>query len=93
MVTYYWIGDEDLAIVSHTEFGNIAVISKHSVGDKVCEWAKRLVRALNDSERLRKALEFYADVSKYPAPFTGGMGELWSDCGQVAREALNDETF
>lgn len=84
-MTYYWIGDEDLVIVKHDEFGKIAVISKHSVGDKVCEWAERLARALNHS-----ALEFYADVSKYPAPLTGGMGELWSDCGQVARDALGD---
>ena len=38
---------------------------------------------------LRKALEFYADVSKYPAPLTGGMGDLWADCGQIARAALN----
>lgn len=37
---------------------------------------------------LRKALEFYADVSKYPAPMTGGMGDLWADCGQIARTAL-----
>jgi septal ring factor EnvC (AmiA/AmiB activator) len=37
---------------------------------------------------LRKALEFYADVSKYPAPLTGGMGDLWADCGQIARTAL-----
>lgn len=36
----------------------------------------------------RKALEFYADVHKYPAPFTGGMGDLWSDCGAIARAAL-----
>ena len=35
-----------------------------------------------------EALEFYADISKYPAPFTGGMGALWSDCGQIARAAL-----
>lgn len=38
--------------------------------------------------RMREALKFYADISKYPAPLTGGMGELWSDCGQVARSAL-----
>lgn len=37
---------------------------------------------------LRKALEFYADVSKYPAPLTGGMGDLWADCGRIARAAL-----
>lgn len=42
-----------------------------------------------ENEALRKALEFYADVSKYPAPLTGGMGDLWADCGQIARAALN----
>ena len=41
-----------------------------------------------ENEALRKALEFYADVSKYPAPLTGGMGDLWADCGQIARTAL-----
>ena len=39
-------------------------------------------------EELTKALEFYADVSKYHAPLTGGMGDLWADCGQIARAAL-----
>jgi hypothetical protein len=37
------------------------------------------------AEALRKALEFYADVSKYPAPLTG---DLWADCGQIAHAAL-----
>ena len=45
-----------------------------------------------ENEKLREALEFYADTSKYPAPLTGGMGDLWSDCGQIARAALNVET-
>lgn len=40
-------------------------------------------------KRLREALEFYADTSKYPAPFTGGLGELYYDCGQIARSALS----
>ena len=40
----------------------------------------------------RKALEFYADVHKYPAPLTSGMGDLWSDCGETAKKALA-ETF
>ncbi|MBB6262113.1 hypothetical protein FHS77_002681 [Paenochrobactrum gallinarii] len=40
-------------------------------------------------ERYREALEFYADIRKYPAPLTGGMGDLWSDCGEVARAALS----
>lgn len=42
-----------------------------------------------EAAALRKALEFYADVSKYPAPLTGGMGDLWADCGQIARAALD----
>lgn len=42
-------------------------------------------------DEMRKALEFYADVHKYPAPLTGGMGELWSDCGKIARKALGLE--
>lgn len=45
---------------------------------------------LAEIKHLRKALEFYADISKYPAPFTGGMGDLWSDCGQIARAALSE---
>ena len=44
--------------------------------------------ALDEVARLREALTFYADVSDYHAPLTGGMGKLWLDCGQVAREAL-----
>lgn len=39
---------------------------------------------------LREALEFYADVSKYPSPLTGGMGDLWADCGEIARAALKE---
>lgn len=42
-----------------------------------------------ECEGLRAALEFYADISKYPAPFTGGFGELYFDCGQIARAALS----
>lgn len=38
----------------------------------------------------KEALRFYEDVSKYPAPLTGGMGDLWSDCGAIARAALSD---
>ena len=38
---------------------------------------------------LAEALRFYSDVSKYPAPLTGGMGALWLDCGGIARAALN----
>src|SRR5690349_6909465 len=45
-------------------------------------------RLLVDNVRKNEALKFYADVNKYPAPLTGGMGALWKDCGQVARSAL-----
>lgn len=40
------------------------------------------------AERAEAALRFYADIAKYPAPLTGGMGALWQDCGQIARAAL-----
>lgn len=46
--------------------------------------------AIKDMELLRAALEFYADVSKYPAPLTGGLGELYFDCGTIARAALEE---
>lgn len=50
--------------------------------------ALELQSAEAEAAALRKALEFYADVSKYPAPLTGGMGDLWADCGRIARAAL-----
>lgn len=40
---------------------------------------------------LEGALRFYADVSDYARPFTGGMGKLWRDCGTIARAALEQE--
>jgi hypothetical protein len=43
-----------------------------------------------ENVRLREALDFYGDVSKYPAPFTGGMGALWEDCGKIARAAKGE---
>lgn len=45
------------------------------------EAAEAQVKAMDE------ALAFYADVSKYPAPLTGGMGALWHDCGEIARRA------
>lgn len=62
-----------------------------SPGDYLdCCWkdAQDAIRAEAEAAALRKALEFYADTSKYPAPLTGGMGALWADCGQIARAAL-----
>jgi hypothetical protein len=44
-----------------------------------------------ENARLREALDFYGDVSKYPAPFTGGMGALWEDCGKIARAARGEK--
>lgn len=41
-------------------------------------------------ERLQAALRFYADISDYRAPLTGGLGKLFLDRGQVARAALED---
>ncbi len=37
---------------------------------------------------LIRALEFYSDPAHYKAPFTGGMGALYFDCGAKAREAI-----
>lgn len=34
------------------------------------------------------ALKFYADPGDYKAPFTGGMGKLYFDCGEKARAAI-----
>ena len=41
-------------------------------------------------KRAGEALSFYADTSKYPAPLTGGMGDLWSDCGRVANGMIHE---
>lgn len=56
---------------------------------KVLAGAEARATAAEAREKtLREALEFYADVEDYKAPFTGGMGKLWQDCGGVARAAL-----
>lgn len=47
----------------------------------ISHWQERALRA-------EQALQFYASPSDYKAPFTGGMGKLWSDCGETARAAL-----
>lgn len=52
------------------------------------EEAALIVHRVNNWDKLVEALEFYADVSDYKAPFTGGMGKLWEDCGHVAKQAL-----
>jgi hypothetical protein len=47
-----------------------------------------LVTAEAQAQTARDALEFYGDVRKYLEPLTGGMGDLWYDCGLIARAAL-----
>lgn len=37
---------------------------------------------------LVEALQFYGDAGKYHAPFTGGLGDLYFDSGEKARDAL-----
>jgi len=49
----------------------------------------RAEKAEADAAAMREALNFYSETSKYPAPLTGGMGELWFDCGETARKALS----
>jgi hypothetical protein len=39
-------------------------------------------------EQVKKALEFYSNPGDYKAPYTGGMGKLYYDCGVKATEAL-----
>ena len=66
-----------------------------------CRWPRKARRAKArdkdfaelqaENARLRAALKFYGDVSKYPSPLTGGMGALWSDCGQIARATLGEK--
>jgi hypothetical protein len=54
-------------------------------------------RQTKDANELRErilaeieaALSFYANPSDYKAPFTGGGGSLYFDCGEVARKALS----
>lgn len=65
----------------------------HNVLPFSSELAKRQAeQAMNTISHLRAALAFYADPSDYKAPFTGGLGKLWSDCGSVARAALEGES-
>lgn len=37
--------------------------------------------------KIREALEFYGHVPDCKAPYTGGMGKLYFDCGEKAKEA------
>jgi hypothetical protein len=42
-------------------------------------------------ENIKKAIEnlgFYGNISDYKAPYTGGLGKLYFDCGEKARDGL-----
>ena len=39
-------------------------------------------------KRYEEALKFYANPSDYIAPYTGGLGKLYYDCGETAKQAL-----
>lgn len=38
--------------------------------------------------KIRDALEFYGHIPDYKAPYTGGMGKLYFDCGEKAKETV-----
>ena len=60
----------------------------YEAGEKATAGGEELAKLRTEVERLRAVLAFYGDISKYPAPLTGGAGELYFDCGQRARAAL-----
>lgn len=72
-------------------FPSDAGIASQSVADNnmAITQAIAIVRQHTASPDVIEALKFYADTSKYQAPFTGGFGELYFDCGQRAKAALN----
>ncbi len=63
-----------------------------ALADEVSEVLKEAaahLRALEaNRQMLVEALKFYADPGDYKAPFTGGLGKLYFDCGENARTAL-----
>jgi hypothetical protein len=93
-----WIGGKNLRVIARAKSSSDAIADvsayyEQRIRSALIEPAPAPVGAgLQDmTQRIKKledALRFYADVSKYPAPLTDGMGELWADCGEVARAAL-----
>jgi len=51
-----------------------------------------ILALLDRVKALEKGLSFYADPGDYKAPFTGGMGKLYFDCGQAARALLENKS-
>lgn len=47
-----------------------------------------LTRLRDIIDATENTLRWYGDTGKYPAPFTGGFGALYFDCGSRARTAL-----
>lgn len=54
--------------------------------------AAELRRLDRVNAELVEAMRFYANPGDYKAPFTGGLGKLWHDCGETARAALTSAT-
>lgn len=61
---------------------------KRTLKEDNAKLRRELAKAAQERDSLAEALSFYADVSKYPSPLTGGMGSLYFDCGDIARAAL-----
>lgn len=58
-------------------------------GVKTVQSVEAEVAALKaQMDELLAALAFYANPGDYKAPFTGGMGKLYYDCGKTASEAI-----
>lgn len=62
-----------------------------SLSSQLAGARRHVARLRQELKQKDEALKFYADLNKYPAPLTGGMGELWKDCGQKARAALAEK--
>ena len=53
--------------------------------------AELYIAELQDQNtKLVEALKFYANPSDYKAPFTGGLGKLYYDCGGQAQAILQE---
>lgn len=79
----------ELLAAERAEHDNTIATLMNLITDNAAKDA-RIKELEADNKRLREALKFYADISKYPSPLTGGVGELWADCGAIARAALED---
>lgn len=74
---------------AHKDYACLATLLD---GHDATECRSNLERIIGSRRELLEALTFYADVTKYPAPKTGGLGELYFDCGEKARSAIANAT-